>query len=168
MVPTVFGPDDARRAVDAAYFPPLGHRSIAFPIRPQLGRDVADFLASANDEVLLILQVETAACLEQLEDTLAVPGVDAVFVGPFDLSYDLGLFDKYGYPAGLASEELQLAKKRIVDCCEKAGVAAGAFATGAAGAKALQDDGYMFIATGTDVGMLGAAAQEDLDGLRRL
>ena len=68
MVPTVKTVADARAAVDAAFFPPLGSRSIAFPIRPQLGREVAEFIAAANSEVLLILQVETAQCLENLEE----------------------------------------------------------------------------------------------------
>ena len=55
MIPTVKSAADARAAVDAAFFPPLGHRSIAFPIRPQLGRPVAEFIGAANDEVLMVL-----------------------------------------------------------------------------------------------------------------
>ena len=68
MVPTVKTVEDAKAVVDSAFFPPLGHRSIAFPIKPQLTRDVSEFISAANDEVLIILQVETVECLGSLNE----------------------------------------------------------------------------------------------------
>lgn len=68
MVPTVKTVEDAKAVVDSAFFPPLGHRSIAFPIKPQLTRDVSEFISAANDEVLVILQVETSECVDNLNE----------------------------------------------------------------------------------------------------
>lgn len=168
MIPTVRTLEDALKAVDAAFFPPLGSRSIAFPISPQLGRPVADFLNAVNEETLLILQIETKESLENVDKIVNIPGVDAVFIGPFDLSYALGLFDKYGFPGGLKAEELRKASQRVAQSCRDAGVAPGSFAAGVEGAEVLVKEGFTLIASGTDVGLLGAAATEESDKLYRL
>jgi 2-keto-3-deoxy-L-rhamnonate aldolase RhmA len=169
MIPTVRTPEDAQKAVQAAFFPPLGSRSIAFPISPQLGRAVAGFLESANDETLLILQIETKESMDHLQEILNTPGVDAVFIGPFDLSYDLGLFDKYGYPGGLSSQELRDASQRIAQECKRTGrVAAGSFAAGFEGAAVLVKEGFTLLAAGTDVGLLGGAAKAEAERLNEL
>ena len=168
MIPTVRTPEDAHKAVQAAFFPPLGSRSIAFPISPQLGRPVAEFLESANDETLLLLQIETKESMDHLEDIINIPGVDGVFIGPFDLSYALGLFEKYGYPGGLASQELRNASQRIAQVCKTANVAAGSFAAGVDGAAVLVNEGFTLLAAGTDVGLLGGAAKVEAERLRAL
>ena len=160
MIPTVRTPQDAENCVQAAFFPPLGSRSIAFPISPQLGRPVDEFLASANDETLLILQIETKESMENLEAIINMPGVDGVFVGPFDLSYALGLFEKYGYPGGLSSQELRDYSQQIAQVCSTAKVATGSFAAGF--------DGAAVLAAGTDVGLLGSAAKIEGERLERL
>jgi 2-keto-3-deoxy-L-rhamnonate aldolase RhmA len=171
MVPTVRTQEDAEKAVSAAFFPPLGSRSIAFPISPQLGRPVAEFLKSANKETVLILQIETKESLDNVEAIVNMPGVDAVFIGPFDLSYALNLFDNYGYPGGLSSEELREASQRVALVCGKAnGVAAGSFAAGVDGAAVLVNEGFTLLACSTDVALLGGAAKaeaEHLKGLKR-
>lgn len=168
VVPTIRTADDARAVVDAAFFPPLGSRSFAAPISPQIGRSIPEYLAAANNEVLVALQVETAEALENLEEILAVPGVDATFNGPFDLSYALGLFDKYGFPGGLESEEQRAASRRVVECCRAAGVAPGSFAGGLDGAAKLVEEGYSLISCATDVSLLGAAAAEHGRALKGL
>ncbi|KAL4523634.1 hypothetical protein Ndes2437A_g00220 [Nannochloris sp. 'desiccata'] len=168
MIPTVRTPGDAQKAVLATFFPPLGSRSIAFPISPQLGRPVAEFLESANDETLLILQIETKESMDHLEEIVNMEGVDAVFIGPFDLSYALALFDKYGYPGGLASHELRDASQRVAKECKKANVAAGSFAAGVDGAAVLVKEGFTLLAAGTDVGLLGTAAKVEAERLRGL
>ena len=168
MVPTVFSADDACAAVDAARFPPRGHRSVAFPIRPQLGRDVGEFLGAANDEVLVVLQVETAEALANLDGILAVEGVDAAFMGPFDLSFSLGIFERHGYPAGFDSPEFKAACERMAAACASAGVAAGNFATGVEPARAMLDAGFTLLAVGTDVGLLEGASRQHAAALQEM
>ena len=167
MIPTIRTASDAQRAIDAAYFPPLGSRSIAFPIRPQLGKDVEEYLIGANHEVSVILQIETRECLHNLEEILSVTGVDGVFVGPFDLSFDLGFLDKYGYPDGMKSEEFRDVLSSIVEVCKQHdGIVPGCFASPAAGPNELLDMGFDLIGTGTDLALLGAAASKDIERTR--
>lgn len=173
MVPTVNSAEDVQRCVAAARYPtaafPAGMRSISWPVRPQLGRDVNEYLRAANEEVAVIVQVETRACLEHVEAVVGVAGLDAAFVGPVDLSHSLGLHLKPpGFPSCLDSPAFAAALARIAGACRAAGVAAGTFAVGHERAAASLAAGYPLLAVGTDVGLLGAAAEASLSGLRRL
>lgn len=169
MIPTIKTIYDVEQAIDSIYFPPMGSRSIAFPIRPQLGRSVEEYLDAANKEISLILQVETRQCLDNLEDIAKMPGVDALFVGPFDISLDLGLLDKYGYPDGMKTEEFRNVLRRVADVCNRHGnVIPGCFASPGAGAEELLEIGYKMIATGTDVSLIGKAAALDVQSFQNL
>lgn len=89
LIPMIETADDARAAVDACRYPPAGRRSLG-PIRVGT-RDGAWYMRSANERVTVIPMIETAQALADVEAIAAVPGVDALFVGPFDLSIALGL-----------------------------------------------------------------------------
>jgi len=89
LIPMIETADDARAAVDACRYPPAGRRSLG-PIRVGT-RDGAGYMRSANERVTVIPMIETAQALADVEAIAAVPGVDALFVGPFDLSIALGL-----------------------------------------------------------------------------
>ena len=168
MIPTVRTIEDVRKAVDAAFFPPLGSRSFAAPISSQLGRPVAEFLKAVNDETILILQIETKESLENVDKIVNFPGVDALFIGPFDLSYALGLFDKYGFPGGMQTDELRKASQRVAQSCRASGVAPGSFCASAEGAEVLVKEGFTLIGVGTDVGLLGNAVVTESDKLHGL
>ncbi|GAB4814297.1 hypothetical protein N2152v2_001343 [Parachlorella kessleri] len=168
MVPTVKTRGDVEAAVDACYFPPLGSRSIAWPVRPQLGRDVESFINSANDEVLLLIQVETKESYNNLEQILSVPGVDVAFMGPIDLSRALGLPQKHGFPQCFDSDDFKECLRRVAEACQDHGVVAGNFALSEAKAQAMLAAGYPFLATGTDVGLLEVAARQNLAFIHKL
>src|ERR1700730_3191757 len=90
LLPYVQNPDEARRAVAAVRYPPAGIRGVdATPPPSRYGR-VNDYLKKANDEMCVLVQVETRTALDQLEAIAAVEGVDGVFIGPADLSASLG------------------------------------------------------------------------------
>ncbi|KAI3428629.1 hypothetical protein D9Q98_007452 [Chlorella vulgaris] len=162
MVPTVNTVEDVARVVSACFYPspafPTGSRSISWPIRPQLGRDVGAFLSAANDEVVLILQCETRQCYDDLEAVLAVPGIDCCFMGPVDLSHALGLAQRLGFPACFDSPDFQECLRRVVAVCRDKGVAAGNFAMSEAKAQKQLGMGFSLLATGTDVGLMAEAA----------
>jgi 4-hydroxy-2-oxoheptanedioate aldolase len=89
IVPMVNSPEEARAAAGACRYPPQGYRSWG-PTRASLG--VADYAPElANRSVVCAVMVETAPALEQLDEILAVPGVDAVFMGPSDFAISMGL-----------------------------------------------------------------------------
>ncbi|RAV76533.1 HpcH/HpaI aldolase family protein, partial [Aerococcus loyolae] len=89
VIPMIETVEDARRAVDACLYPPAGRRSFG-PVRVAL-RDGNGYFATANDRVAVIPMIETSAALAAVDEIAGLPGVDAVFVGPFDLSVALGL-----------------------------------------------------------------------------
>jgi len=88
IVPMVNRADEAAAAVRAARYPPLGARSYG---PTAVGGRSSDYAAMANDVIAVIPMIETAEALSHLDDILAVPGVDAIYVGPADLSLSLGL-----------------------------------------------------------------------------
>jgi len=90
LVPMVNTADDARRAVKAAKFPMLGGRGIGPWRASDYYRDFDNYMAGANDATALIVQIEHKDAVEAIDDIIAVEGIDAIFVGPADLSASLG------------------------------------------------------------------------------
>jgi 4-hydroxy-2-oxoheptanedioate aldolase len=113
----------AEAVVRAGRYPPLGQRSFG-PV--MVGMRSSRYAAEANDRVAVIPMIETVEALTNLDDILAVPGLDAVYVGPADLSLSLGL------PPGNndGSPDFDDALDRIVVACRKAGVVPGIHASG--------------------------------------
>ena len=91
LVPYVQNADEAARAVAATRYPPAGIRGVTGSGRASRYGRVKDYLQKANDEIGVIVQVETREALDQIESIAAIDGVDGVFVGPSDLSASLGL-----------------------------------------------------------------------------
>ena len=98
LFPFVQNADEARRAVASTRYPPAGIRGVAGTHRGSRYGAVTDYLKRANDEVCVIVQIETPAALERLEEIAAVPGVDSIFVGPGDLSASMGHIGNIGNP----------------------------------------------------------------------
>jgi 4-hydroxy-2-oxoheptanedioate aldolase len=88
IVPHVNTADEARLAVEGAFYPPLGRRGAA---GPRTGYGVSNYRAKANDEVMCIVMIEEQQAIKNLDKILAVEGIDAFFVGPHDLSSTMGL-----------------------------------------------------------------------------
>src|SRR5215470_7383166 len=86
LLPYVQNAEEARRAVAAVRYPPAGIRGVAASSRASRYGRVKDYLKNANGEICLLVQVETRAALDQLEEIAAIEGVDGVFIGPSDLS----------------------------------------------------------------------------------
>jgi 4-hydroxy-2-oxoheptanedioate aldolase len=119
IIPMVNTPDDAKRAVEACRYAPDGARSFG-PLTAG-ARYGGGYATAANETVACIPMIETRGAVECVDDILAVPGIDAVYIGPADLSLT------YGLPPGLdnAADEFQSALKTVVAACERAGVVAG-------------------------------------------
>src|SRR5262245_1499067 len=111
LVPYVQTPEEARAAVAATRYPPKGVRGVAVTHRAnQYGR-VKDYFKRANDEICVILQIETRLALQNLEAIAAIDGVDGLFIGPSDLAAALGHLGESGHPEVRAAIEDAL--KRI-------------------------------------------------------
>ena len=97
LLPYVQNAEEARRAVAAVRYPPQGMRGVSANSRANRFGRVKDFFARANDEVCLLLQIETRAAVDQIEKMAAIDGVDGLFIGPQDLAADLGHLGNPGH-----------------------------------------------------------------------
>ncbi|MDR3500173.1 MAG: aldolase/citrate lyase family protein [Parvibaculum sp.] len=155
VIPMIETVEDARRAVDACLYPPAGRRSFG-PVRVAL-RDGNGYFATANDRVAVIPMIETSAALAAVDDIAGLPGVDAVFVGPFDLSVALGLppGDNDGKPA------FDAAIAKVAAAAKRAGKAT-AVLSNAKVAPLRASQGFQMISVVTDIAAMSAAAGSDL------
>jgi len=155
IIPMVNSRAEAVTAVAACKYHPYGHRSYG-PIRASAlaGEDYFD---CANHETLCIPMIETKMALENLDEILTVPGVDAVYVGPADLSVTLGL------PPAMDHEDLTFlnAIRRIADSCHEHGVTPGIHAS-ASLASRRKEIGYRMITVSSDLSVLAFGAESDI------
>lgn len=154
LIPFVQNGAEAEAAVRATRYPPAGIRGVAGMQRGNMWGNVADYFEKANDNITVIVQIETPAAIDELPDICAIPEVDGVFVGPSDLSAALGHIGKPGHP------EVQAQIARALKICKDHGKAAGILAPVAADAERYRDDGFSFIAVGSDLGLLKANASQ--------
>lgn len=153
LVPYVQTRDEAVAAVAATRYPPHGQRGVAGGARASRYGRVTDYLKKADNEICLLVQVETRASLEQnLEEIASVSGVDGVFIGPSDLSASFGLIGQPGHPA--VQEAIKHAAATIRNC----GKAPGILTTNEEEARRYIEWGYLFVAVGVDTGLLVRSA----------
>jgi 4-hydroxy-2-oxoheptanedioate aldolase len=154
LVPMVDDATQAMALVRALRYPPQGIRGVASSMaRAACWNGVEGYVQHANDEVCLVVQIETRQGLENLDAILAVEGVDAAFIGPADLAASLGHLGNSGHPEVRAAIETSL--QRIA----ASGKAAGVFVTDPTLARHYRDCGASFIAVGGDTTLLRNAAQ---------
>jgi len=144
IVPLVNTRDDAARAVRASKYAPEGIRS--WGPRRQAMRD-SEYAKTANSEVMIIPQVETELAMKNIEDIVTTDGIDAIFVGPNDLSMSLGVFGQFDSPKFLEAIET------IVSACEAHDVSPGLLAPAGPVETNLQQ-GFKMIQLGADLGFL--------------
>lgn len=154
IIPMVNSVAEARAAVAACRYFPLGSRSFG-PTRASYYAGT-DYFLGANQQVACIPMIETKQAVERLDDILAVPGIDAVYVGPADLSITLGL--PPGMDNGGAFED---ARVRIAQTCVERGVTAGIHANASLAEKHAAA-GYRMITVSGDAAAIPMQAQADL------
>ncbi len=160
VVPMVNSRAEAQRAVEFAKYPPRGTRSIGGVFGPY-GFGITnwpDYARMANDEIILALQIESAAALENLDDILSTPGVDVAFVGPNDLHAQLGLAPS---TEGTEPEFVQ-ALERIKAAAQQHHVALGIFSGNGEAAAMRVRQGFRMISVTSDVHSMIAAARQNL------
>lgn len=152
VVPMVNTAEEAMRAVAYSKYPPLGTRGFGASRATTYGRDMKSYLDKANEEVLLFVQVEDIRAVENVEEIVAVPGLDGIFIGPGDLAASMGHMGNWGHPD----------VKEAIDKAIKAGVDAGLFvgiwADTPAAAKERIAQGCRLIAVSLDTIMFIQAA----------
>ncbi|PYQ00357.1 MAG: 4-hydroxy-2-oxo-heptane-1,7-dioate aldolase [Acidobacteria bacterium] len=154
LVPWVQNAAEAARAVAATRYPPAGVRGVALIHRASGYGRISDYLQRANDEMCVLVQVETREALGQLEAIAAVDGVDGIFIGPSDLSAAMGLL------GGNRSPEMQTVFADAAARATRAGKPIGILAPVEEDARRFLDMGYRYVALGSDAGLLRVAAEQ--------
>jgi 4-hydroxy-2-oxoheptanedioate aldolase len=159
IAPMINSPADARQFAAVAKFPPLGERSWGPQRAMTLQGKTAtiDYLREANDGTLTMAMIETPMALAQVDSIAATPGIDALFIGPYDLSTALS----GGRAQDVTAPEVERAIDQICAAARKAGKIPGIYCNGAERALAMVKRGFRFVTVGGDVGYLrdGTAAQ---------
>ena len=152
---------EAEALVAACKYPPRGYRSWG-PVRASIYAG-ADYGDRANPDLLVMPMIETAEALKNLDEILSVPGVDAVYVGPSDLSLALGCKPRLDQTDPPVVE----AQQRIVEACRRHGVVAGIHNNTAAYALTMIEAGYRFVTLASDARFLAARAGEEVTAVRK-
>lgn len=159
IVPLVNSVEEARQAVRLCKYPPQGTRSVGLARAQSYGAHLQEYLGKANDEIAVVIQIEHIEAVNNIEMILKVEGIDAVFIGPYDLSASLGRIGQVEHP------EVQEAIEHVRQMCLEGGVRLGIFSGTAQRAMDYIHEGYRLIAAGGDNLMLVEAARETLKQL---
>ncbi len=151
LVPYINNADEARQAVSCCKYPMAGTRSVYFPQRSMNKKGLLGYAGAANENTVVALQVETADCIENIEEIAAVPGVDLLFLGQNDLCMSMGLYEKYEFPDMYFSDELKAATDKLIAAANKNNVILGLFLFGTTRVGEFLDKGFPLISLGNDL-----------------
>jgi 2-dehydro-3-deoxyglucarate aldolase len=164
IVPMITNPADAENAVAAVRYPPSGVRGVGLGRAQGYGTRFQEYLAWECDSAVVIVMIEHKDAICNLRQILAVPGVDAFFIGPYDLSCSLGVPGQFNHPDFLAA----------MDEIRSIGAASGAVSglhivePDLEGLRARLNEGYLFIAYSVDIRILDVGARHGVEYMRRL
>ena len=161
IAPHVDSVEIAKQVVRWAKYPPIGERSIGVARAHGYGLNVAGYMDSANDQLAVIVQIEHVKGARDIEKILDVEDVDAVLIGPYDLSGSLGK------PGEIDDPEVKAYINRVRDACLARQKPIGIIGITVEAAKPFLNQGYSLVAVGIDTMIFGHAARDILSQMRR-
>jgi 4-hydroxy-2-oxoheptanedioate aldolase len=165
VVPMVNTREEAQAAVRACLYPPFGNRSVGGSVHGMnFDTNAAEYFEKANDELLIVLQCEHIQAVEDADSIFSVPGIDAIFVGPNDLAQSMRSKDNKPPSA----EAMKEALKHVLATCKKHKVPAGLHCYSAEEARHRIEEGWQFIAIGSELRMMMSAVGAELKALGSL
>ncbi len=168
LVPYINTAEEARQAVSCCLYPMGGTRSVYFPQRCTNKAGLLGYVGNANKNIIIALQVETAACIENIEEIAAVQGVDMLFLGQNDLCMSMGLYEKYEFPHMYTSPELGAATDKLIAHAQKNNVILGIFLFGTSRVGEFLGKGFRFLSVGNDLHHIltqAGAYVKDMEGI---
>jgi 2-dehydro-3-deoxyglucarate aldolase/4-hydroxy-2-oxoheptanedioate aldolase len=160
MAPMVESADEARTLVESARYPPLGRRGFGVVMPDELEGGPAAAAERANHDTIVIAQIESAAGIEHADEILSVPGIDAAWVGQFDLSLSLGCPGEFEHPRYVQ------AVGRLLDACRRHDMPLGQLVASAEAGAAAAAQGFQLLAF-ADVWVFEGALRDGVAALRR-
>ncbi|AQG80204.1 HpcH/HpaI aldolase family protein [Spirosoma montaniterrae] len=154
MCPKITDAAGAQRVVNGLHYPPHGNRGVAKMVRATgFGQHFDSYYQQARETVLGVVQIETVAVLDHLDEVAAIEGVDVLFIGPADLSMELGIFGQFDHP------RFKEALQETVNAAQKAGKATGILFFNPADYQRYHDLGIRLIACGADATFVADGAR---------
>lgn len=153
LLPSIDSAEDARRAVAATRYPPQGIRGVSVGHRSNMYGTVKGYFPGINDNITVLVQIETRRGMEAVDAIAAVDGIDGIFVGPSDLAAALGSLGNAG------NSDVQNAIRHVFARAQAAGKPAGILASEDADVRRYLEWGASFVAVGSDLGVFRAATQ---------
>ena len=160
IVPQVNTAEQAANAVRFARYAPEGERGVGVARAHGYGTKFQEYMRAANNQTVVVVQVEHKQAVENIDSIVQVPGIDAVFIGPYDLSSSYGKMGQLDDPGVIDAIE------QVTTTCLNAKMPLGYFGLTAESVQPYIARGYRLIVVGTDATLLVAAAKETLDKLR--
>jgi 2-keto-3-deoxy-L-rhamnonate aldolase RhmA len=160
LVPQVETAEQAAEAVRLARYAPAGERGMGLARAHRYGFAFREYVAQANDAISVIVQAEHFRAVENIDGIAAVPGLDAVFLGPYDLSASLG------HPGEIDHPRVVEAIDHVTRRCQAAGMPLGYFGVDANAVRPFMARGYTLICAGVDGVLLGQSAKRLADELK--
>jgi len=150
IAPLVRRVEEVETLVAAAKYPPEGARGLGFCRANAYGRDVEAVWQNANDAITVVIQIEHIEAVDVIDDLLAVPGVDAAFIGPYDLSASMGLAGQFDHP------DVMKAQVKVREACVRHGVAPGLHIVppDPVALRSRMTEGYRLLAYSLDITLL--------------
>ncbi len=161
ICPLVNTAAEAERVVSFVKYPPVGVRGVAPRKAADYGLSFSEYLRTANDQTLVVAQIETKQAIENLEGILSTRAVDVAFVGPSDLTMSLGLYDDRNNPRVID------AMRTVIEACGRHGKIPGVLAATPDEAKRAVSLGFKFIGVGSDTRFLIGGAKSFLSAVGR-
>ena len=158
IVPMICSKEDAKQAVDYAKYPPIGKRGVGLARAQQFGVGFETYKKWVAENLLVIAQIEHIDGINNLEEIISVDGIDGTITGPYDLSGSMGMPGEFEKPV------VKEALKRYIDVCKKHNFPMGFHVVDTRPEKIQEkiDDGYTFIAYGTDFLFMGDTARNGM------
>ena len=154
IVPQVNTADEAANVVRWAKYPPIGSRGVGLARAHGYGARFAKYLDNANDETVVIVQAEHTTAIRNIESIVAIPGIDAVQLGPYDLSASMDRMGEINDPDVIAGID------RVLSVCRTAGMPVGCFGIAARDVASDIERGCTLVTVGVDAMILGVAAEK--------
>jgi 4-hydroxy-2-oxoheptanedioate aldolase len=151
LIPYVNTAEEAKAGISCCFYPTQGTRSVYFPQSCMNKDGLLGYAGNSNKNVIVAVQIETADSIKNIDEIVALPGLDIAFLGQNDLCMSMGLYEKYQFPDMYTSVELNQATQDLLTAVEKHKKTAGLFLFGTDRVKEFLDKGFNFISIGNDL-----------------
>lgn len=164
VLPQVKTQEETKHIINSVKYAPMGQRGVSISATATLYRDydIVEYTNWANDENMTIVQIESEEGVENIEEIVSVKGVDAIMIGPADLSHDMGISGQIHHP------RVEKAFRRIIEVCNKHGVAPGIHLSNMEDVRKWVNEGMRFVTYSYDIKFFKDASHDALEELHNI